>query len=142
MKLYIDKNLNIDKNKAKILAEFCIFCADKLPIEGDFEVKIVSDREPHGILTTAAYHLDENKCAVYGKNRALVDVMRSIVKSKQAKNLKFKDGTMKCDLMTASVITQVYDKVNDSNKAKLKPMMNGKKADFLKLQNIAFKVAK
>ena len=49
---------------------------------------------------------------------------------------------MKCDLMTASVITQVYDKVNDSNKAKLKPMMNGKKADFIKLQNIAFKVAK
>ena len=96
--------------------------------EGSFQSSVLASVQEFGIESLLA---EEN-----------LDVMRSIVKSKQAKNLKFKDGTMKCDLMTASVITQVYDKVNDSNKAKLKPMMNGKKADFLKLQNIAFKVAK
>ena len=96
--------------------------------EGSFQSSVIASVQEFGIESLLA---EEN-----------LDVMRSIVKSKQAKNLKFKDGTMKCDLMTASVITQVYDKVNDANKAKLKPMMNGKKGDFLKLQNIAFKVAK
>jgi len=96
--------------------------------EGSFQSSVLASVQEFGIESLLA---EEN-----------LDVMRSIVKSKQAKNLKFKDGTMKCDLMTASVITQVYDKVNDANKAKLKPMMNGKKGDFLKLQNIAFKVAK
>lgn len=78
MKLYVDKELGITPDRTRILAEFCIFCADHLPITGDFEVKVVNDREPHGISTTAAYHLDENKCAVYARNRALPDVMRSI----------------------------------------------------------------
>ena len=96
--------------------------------EGSFQNSVIASVQEFGIESLLA---EEN-----------LDVMRSIVKSKQAKNLKFKDGTMKCDLMTASVITQVYDKVNDVNKAKLKPMMNGKKADFLKLQNVAFKAVK
>jgi len=78
MKLYIDKDLGITPDRTKMLAEFCIFCADHLPIDGDFEVKVVNDRQPHGITTTAAYHLDENRCAVYAKGRALPDVMRSI----------------------------------------------------------------
>ena len=65
-------------------------------------------------------------------------IVRSIVKSKSNKPLKFKDGTMKCDLMTASAITQVYDKVNPANKKKLEKMMNGTKRDFLKLQSAAF----
>tara|TARA_B100000424_G_scaffold171048_2_gene131789 strand:+ start:543 stop:1064 length:522 start_codon:yes stop_codon:yes gene_type:complete len=69
-------------------------------------------------------------------------IMRSIVKSKSNKPLKFSDGTMKCDLMTASAITQVYDKVNPANKKKLEKMMNGTKRDFLKLQSAAFKVMK
>ena len=78
MKLFLDKNLNIDSVKSRILAEFCLFCAEKLPIEGDFTISIVSEREPHGIGTTAAYYVTENKCAVYGKNRAIPDIMRSI----------------------------------------------------------------
>ena len=34
-------------------------------------------------------------------------------------SLKFKDGSMKVDLFTASAITQVYNKVNMDNKKKL-----------------------
>ena len=37
MKLYIDKKLNLNKQKCNFLSDFCIFCADKLPIEGDFK---------------------------------------------------------------------------------------------------------
>ena len=43
-----------------------------------------------------------------------LDVLRDIVKRKQHKNIKFKDGNMKVDLFTASV-TKVFDLVNKSN---------------------------
>lgn len=66
-----------------------------------------------------------------------VDVLRNIVKNKQNKNIKFKDGSMKVDLFTASAITQVFDKVNKSNQAKMKDMINGKKAQFMKIADFA-----
>jgi len=78
MKLFIDNQLEIPVNKTKLIAEFCAFCAEKLPIEGTFEIYLVSEREPFNIGTTAAYAVNENKCFVYGKNRSLVDCMRSI----------------------------------------------------------------
>ena len=78
MKLLIDQNLGLNPAKMRLAGEFCLFCAQQLPIEGNFEVKVVNEREPHGITTTAAYHIGENRCIVYGKNRALVDVLRSI----------------------------------------------------------------
>ena len=78
MKLYIDKKLDINPFQKIILGKFCIFCADALPIEGDFEIYIVSNREPYKISTTAAYILNQNCCYIYGKNRALPDVMRSV----------------------------------------------------------------
>ena len=78
MKLHVAKDLDLDARKINLLSEFCLFCADQLPIEGDFSIHVVSDRKPHGITTTAAYLVGENCCYVYSKNRALPDVMRSI----------------------------------------------------------------
>ena len=78
MRLYIDNQLSIDENKRNMIGEFCIFCADKLPIEGDFNVFVVSNRKKYGITTTAAYMIGENNCYVYGNNRAVPDIMRSI----------------------------------------------------------------
>ena len=49
-----------------------------LPIEGDFKIYVVSSRKPYKISTTAVYLVNQNSCYVYGKNRALPDVMRSI----------------------------------------------------------------
>ena len=77
-KLFIDKNLKIDENKISLIGDFCNFCADNLPIEGDFKIYLVSEREPHGIKTTALYEVGNNTCVVYGKNRAMVDYLRSI----------------------------------------------------------------
>ena len=57
-----------------------------------------------------------------------VDVLKKIVKDKQNTNVKFKDGSMKVDLFTASAIVQVYDAVNSSNKKKMEKLINGKKA--------------
>ena len=77
-KLYVDKLLGIDENKIILAGDFINFCADSLPIDGNFEIHIVSDREAHEIATTAAYHRGKNMIKVYGKNRALVDVLRSV----------------------------------------------------------------
>lgn len=78
MKLYIDTDLNYSPEQLKLAGEFILFCADSLPIEGDFEVHLAHSREPHGITTTAVYEVGNNCCRVYAKNRALADVLRSV----------------------------------------------------------------
>jgi len=71
-----------------------------------------------------------------------LDVLRDIVKNKQLKNVKFKDGNMKVDLFTASAVTKVYDLVNKSNQDKMKNLINGKKAEFMKIANFALSKVK
>ena len=51
-------------------------------------------------------------------------------------------GSMKVDLFTASAISQVYDAVNSSNKKKMDKLINGKKADFMKIANFALSKVK
>jgi len=70
-----------------------------------------------------------------------IKMLKDIVKKKQNKSIKFKDGTMRVDLMTASTITQVYDKVNASNKKKIENMVNSTKKDFLKISNAVYSIA-
>ena len=72
-----------------------------------------------------------------------VDFLRSIVKNKQNKSVKFQDGKKaKVDLFTASALTQVLDKVNPDNKAKLTKMINGTLKSFLQAQSAVMKLAK
>ena len=78
MKLHVDEDLMYNPEQMKLAGEFILFCADSLPIEGDFEVHLVNSREPHGISTTALYEVGNNCCKVYCKNRALADVLRSV----------------------------------------------------------------
>lgn len=66
-----------------------------------------------------------------------VDVLKDIVKKKQNKNVRFKDGNMKIDLFTASAVTQVFDMVNKSNQEKMRKLINGKKAEFMKISDFA-----
>ena len=69
--------------------------------------------------------------------------LKDIVKNKSAKNIKFKDGSLKVDMFTASAMTKVMDKVNPQNKKKMMDMINnGTKSQFLKLQQIAMKAVK
>ena len=68
-----------------------------------------------------------------------VDVLRSIVKNKSMKPIKFKDGTMKIDMTTASLMLQVLDKVKPANQKKLTTMMNGKKSEFMKVHGFVMK---
>lgn len=61
-----------------------------------------------------------------------VDAMKQIVDKKQAMKI---DGVM-VDMFTASAVTQIYDKVNDANKAKMDKMK------ATQLANIAMKMLK
>ena len=78
MKLHIDKSLDLNNEQKQMAGDFCLFCAEHLPIEGDFEVYLVSERAPHNIQTTALYEVGNNICRVYCKGRAFADCMRSI----------------------------------------------------------------
>ena len=55
------------------------------------------------------------------------------------KPIKFKDGTMKIDMTTASLMLQVLDKVKPANQKKLTKMMNGKKSEFMKVHGFVMK---
>ena len=77
-KLYISNKTNMTPEKTILMGEFINFCADSLPIKGEFKVYVIDNRERHGITTTAAYHRGENLIKIYGKERALVDILRSI----------------------------------------------------------------
>ena len=71
-----------------------------------------------------------------------IQALKDIVKNKSAKSLKFTDGKMKVDMFTASAIVQVYDAVKDANKKKMETMLNGKKAQFMKMADFAMKSMK
>ena len=76
--LKISKNLPINSSQRNLVAQFCKFCASNLSIRDPYQVYVIDNRDAHDIQTTAAYHIGKNKVKVYGKNRALVDIMRSI----------------------------------------------------------------
>ena len=103
--------------------------------------KVVEDIQPK----TFSQKIKEQVSA-FGRESFLaennMDVIKSIVKSKGAKDLKMKDGKLKMDAFTASAIAQVYDKVNPTNKKKMEDLANGKKSDLMKLQKLAMKFVK
>ena len=103
--------------------------------------KVVEDIQP----MTFSQKIKEQVTA-FGRESFLaennMDVIKSIVKSKGAKDLKMKDGKLKMDAFTASAIAQVYDKVNPANKKKMEDLANGKKSDLMKLQKLAMKFVK
>ena len=71
-----------------------------------------------------------------------VAILRDIVKRKQAKPIKLKDGQMKVDGYTASAMVQTLDnkKMKPDTKKKLEFIINkGNKAQFLRAVNVIFK---
>ena len=71
------------------------------------------------------------------KGNSVLDRLRLIVKDKQNAKVQLDDGHPTVDLYTASAIIQVYDKVNDANKAQMEKMMNTKEG-LVKLTNAVF----
>jgi hypothetical protein len=76
--LEVDDDLNYDGLKLFVARKFIDFCCTELKLNGGFSCKIVSDRKKHNIKTTAYYDHSNNLVIVYGKNRMLGDVLRSV----------------------------------------------------------------
>ena len=70
-----------------------------------------------------------------------IDILRDIVKRKQAKPIKLKDGQMKVDLYTASAFVQTLDKIKKPDtKKKLEFIINkGTKSQFLRTVDAVFR---
>ena len=76
--LQIDNELSFDDKKINTVKKFLNYCCDELNLDNKFTCKIVFDRQSNGIKTTA-YYIDSDKLVVvYGKNRMLGDILRSI----------------------------------------------------------------
>ena len=92
----------------------------------DYRQDLLSD-----IIDAVADNLDEAELPphlskMFGKDGSQVETrtdvmkqMRDIVDNKSAMKVKFGDGEQMIDMYTASVLVQIYDKVNDANKEKI-----------------------
>ena len=76
--LHVDDNLNFDDKKKDLINKFLYFCINELGIKNKFECYIVYDRESNDIATTAKFLPNSNEIYVYGKNRMLGDILRSV----------------------------------------------------------------
>jgi|688.fasta_scaffold523774_1 hypothetical protein len=79
-KLIISKGIDMEPHKQEVLAKFCVYCMDCLGMDTDVHttIYIESDRGENGIKTTAFYNPANDDVKVYGKNRALADICRSV----------------------------------------------------------------
>jgi len=69
----------------------------------------------------------------------VIDDLRKIVKTKSAKDVKFKDGQkLKVDMTTASAMVQVHDKLKSSNAKKFADSINKNENMFMKMLDFAF----
>jgi hypothetical protein len=75
----IDPSLERCLKMEDLIYEFCNYTCDELGIDRNLiDINIVDNRETSGIRTTAFYSPKDHKIAVYGKDRAVVDICRSI----------------------------------------------------------------
>jgi len=76
--LIIDEGLGFDENKKTTTNRFINFCTQEMDLGNKFTCKLVEDRQKNNVKTTALYDHKENLLVVYGKNRMLGDILRSI----------------------------------------------------------------
>ena len=70
----------------------------------------------------------------------VVNTLRDIKRSKSARNLKLKGGSVKVDMNTANMMLQVLDKINPMNKKKIMDILDkGTKNDFMKVHGAVMK---
>ena len=75
----IDDSLERCINLKDIIYDFCNYTCDELGLDRNIvDISIADNREDSGIRTTAFYNPSNHKIVVYGKDRAVVDICRSI----------------------------------------------------------------
>jgi len=72
----IKENINTYTNKKDVIEDFINFVIDNLGINKKFKVILTTKKD--GIRTTAVYINGDSEIKIYIKNRALIDILRSI----------------------------------------------------------------
>ena len=97
-----------------------------------FSVPFMKGKAPTDVAMVQAEeveHIEEN-----------IEHIKDIVNNKQAKKLKFQDGTsMTVDATTAKAIHLVHGALNDENKTKVAKMLSHSKGHFMKVADFALK---
>lgn len=70
--------VDFDNKKVITAKKFLNFCCDELGLNEKFTCHIIADRDKYGVKTTAYYRDDNKNIVVYGRNRMLGDILRSI----------------------------------------------------------------
>jgi len=102
---------------------------DLEPASKEEYAKLAAELKRIGYDIVMAESVNEAKASV-------LDQLQGIVDDKQAKSIKFDDGSSKVDMFTASAITQVHAKLNDDNKAKIEKMLNTR-TGLMKIAKVA-----
>lgn len=76
--LYIHKNLGFSEEQKNILKSFITFLDEELQIETNYDIYLTDERKKYNIKTTAFLNLKYKFMVIYGKNRMIVDLIRSI----------------------------------------------------------------
>jgi Zn-dependent peptidase ImmA (M78 family) len=78
LRVLVSRDLDLDDDIKKMIMNFCNYSASRLGLEGQYKCYISFDRQKSGIKTTGICMPDRNEIKVYGKNRSLADILRSI----------------------------------------------------------------
>ena len=79
VRLEMSPDLYRCNNLSDVILDFCNYTSDSLDIERSLvNINIVDNRENSSIKTTAYYNPESHEIVIYGKNRAIVDICRSI----------------------------------------------------------------
>lgn len=99
----------LSKNKKKLLTDFALFACDHLKIKNDPRIMILNGRSE--IKTTANYDYtkDEKIIKINGRNRAIVDIMRSIA-HELTHHKQWEDGRLK--IKPADIASDIENEAN------------------------------
>jgi hypothetical protein len=76
-------------------------------------------------------------------DEAVINTLQDIVKTRGAKEIKFKDGRkMKVDMQTANTLTKVHKSLNSTNAKKFADKLEKSQSDFMKLLDFAYTVTR
>ena len=80
MKLLIQQDIcdQYSEDRLILINHFTKYCTRALNIDDDIMIYVINDRKKYGVKTTGAYYINSNEVFIYAKNRAFVDVLRSI----------------------------------------------------------------
>lgn len=77
-KLFKVKSITFLPKKEKIVRHFVNYVVRALSLKNDCSIYFVDDRQKYGIKTTADYLPESKQMFIYAKDRAFVDILRSV----------------------------------------------------------------